>query len=110
MRTVGASLHPWGLTGSRYASERGEPTGRSATPSNRTHRPAHHLINDTTDPLFLGPEAGQQAGGEAVSYTHLDVYKRQAVITALAVLMMTWLVMPHLVRLFKPWLTRTNMN
>jgi antibiotic biosynthesis monooxygenase (ABM) superfamily enzyme len=35
---------------------------------------------------------------------------RTAVITALAVLMMTWLVMPHLVRLFKPWLTRTNMN
>ena len=23
-----------------------------------------HSINDTTDPQFLGPEAGQQAGGE----------------------------------------------
>ena len=24
---------------------------------------SHHSIADTTDPLFLGPEAGQQAGG-----------------------------------------------
>ena len=49
MRTVGASLHPWGLTGCRYASERGEPTGRSATPSRRTHWPAYHPINDTRE-------------------------------------------------------------
>ena len=46
---VGASLHPWGLTGSRYASERGGTTGRSATPSERTHRPAHHPTNDTRE-------------------------------------------------------------
>ena len=52
VRTVGASLHPWGLTGCRYASERGEPTGQSATPSHRTHSPAHHLINDTRAKLF----------------------------------------------------------
>ena len=45
----GRSLHPWGLTGCRYASERGEPTGRSATPSPRTHRPAYHSINDTRE-------------------------------------------------------------
>ena len=45
----GRSLHPWGLTGSRYASERGEPTGRSATPSPRTHRPGYHPINDTRE-------------------------------------------------------------
>ena len=49
VRPVGASLHPWGLSGCRYASERGEPTGRSATPSPRTHRPAHHAINDTRE-------------------------------------------------------------
>ena len=49
VRTVGASLHPWVVTGCRYASERGEPTGRSATPSHRTHRPAHHPINDTRE-------------------------------------------------------------
>ena len=24
---------------------------------------SNHPSNDTTDPLFLGPEAGQQAGG-----------------------------------------------
>ena len=24
---------------------------------------SNHPINDTTDPQFLGPEAGQQAGG-----------------------------------------------
>ena len=46
---MGASLHPWGLTGCRYASDRGEPTGRSATPSHRTHRPAYHPINDTRE-------------------------------------------------------------
>lgn len=49
VRTVGASLHPWGLTGCRYASGRGGTTGRSATPSHRTHRPAHHPINDTRE-------------------------------------------------------------
>ena len=26
---------------------------------------SNHSSNDTTDPLFLGPEAGQQAGGES---------------------------------------------
>jgi hypothetical protein len=26
---------------------------------------SNHPSNDTTDPLFLGPEAGQQAGGKA---------------------------------------------
>ncbi len=35
------------MTGCRYASGRGEPTGRSATPSDRPHRPAHHPFNDT---------------------------------------------------------------
>jgi hypothetical protein len=29
---------------------------------------SNHPINDTTDPLFLGPEAGQQAGGEEQTY------------------------------------------
>ena len=43
------SLHPWGLNGCRYASERGEPTGRSATPSPGTHRPSSHSINDTRE-------------------------------------------------------------
>ena len=46
---VGASLHPWGMNGCRYASERGEPTGRSTPPSHRSHRPAHHPINDTRE-------------------------------------------------------------
>ena len=49
VRTVGASLHPWGQTGCRYASKRGAPTGRSTTPSRRTHRPACHPINDTRE-------------------------------------------------------------
>ena len=49
VRTVGASLHPWGMTGSRYASERGGTTGRSATPSPRTHKPSYHPIDDTRE-------------------------------------------------------------
>jgi hypothetical protein len=49
VRTVGPSLHPWGMTGRRYASERGEPTRRSATPSPGTHRPACHPISDTRE-------------------------------------------------------------
>ena len=53
MRTVGASLHPWGLAGCRYASERGEPTGRSTTPSPRTHRPDFDPNNDTREAFQL---------------------------------------------------------
>ena len=49
VRTVGASLHPWGLTGCRYASERGEPTGGSAAPSTRPHRPGYHPGNDARE-------------------------------------------------------------
>ena len=45
----GRSLHPWGLTECRYASERGGTTGRSATPSHRAHRPAYRPINDTRE-------------------------------------------------------------
>ena len=78
VRTVGASLHPWGLTGCRYASERGEPTGRSATPSPRPLRTACHPINDTREasrlsdlsphrgalqPAQRRPEAGRNALG-----------------------------------------------
>ena len=33
---------------------------------------SNHPINDTTDPLFLGPEAGQQAGGESHTRSELD--------------------------------------
>lgn len=46
VRTVGASLHPWCLTGCRYASERGRTTGGSATPSPEAHRTCCHPIND----------------------------------------------------------------
>ena len=37
------------MSGCRYASERGGTTGRSTIPSPRTHRPAHHPINDTRE-------------------------------------------------------------
>ena len=37
------------MTGCRYASERGEPTGRSTTPSRRTHKPSCHPISDTRE-------------------------------------------------------------
>ena len=37
------------MNGRRYASERGVPTGRSTTPSYRTHRPSSHPINDTRE-------------------------------------------------------------
>ena len=47
MRAVGASLHPWGLTGCRDASERGGTTGRSVTPSPGPHWSSCHRINDT---------------------------------------------------------------
>jgi len=40
----------------------------------------------------------------------LPFLARTAVITGLAVVMMTWLVMPRLVGLFKPWLTRAKTN
>ena len=33
---------------------------------------SNHPINDTTDPQFLGPEAGQQAGGEAPCENELE--------------------------------------
>ena len=33
---------------------------------------SNHPSNDTTDPLFLGPEAGQQAGGEGQCVSELD--------------------------------------
>ena len=33
---------------------------------------SNHPITDTTDPLFLGPEAGQQAGGEEQCVNELD--------------------------------------
>ena len=33
---------------------------------------SNHPINDTTDPLFLGPEAGQQAGGEGPGVNEQD--------------------------------------
>ena len=33
---------------------------------------SNHPINDTTDSLFLGPEAGQQAGGERQCVSELD--------------------------------------
>ena len=33
---------------------------------------SNHPINDTTDPQFLGPEAGQQAGGDKPSVNELD--------------------------------------
>ena len=52
---MGESLHPWGMNGRRYASDRGEPTGRSATPSHRTHRLAYHPTNDTRP----APRAGR---------------------------------------------------
>ena len=29
---------------------------------------SNHPSNDTTDPLFLGPEAGQQAGGKGETH------------------------------------------
>ena len=32
----------------------------------------NHPINNTTDPQFLGPEAGQQAGGESHRRSELD--------------------------------------
>ena len=31
---------------------------------------SNHPSNDTTDPQFLGPEAGQQAGGEDETETY----------------------------------------
>ena len=49
---VGESLHPWGMTGCRYASERDGPDGRSSrstTPSRRTHSPSSHPVNDTRE-------------------------------------------------------------
>jgi len=49
---VGAAFN-LGLTGCRYASERGGTTGRSSIPSNRPHRPAHHPISDTREALQL---------------------------------------------------------
>ena len=33
---------------------------------------SNHPSNDTTDPQFLGPEAGQQAGGESHTRSELD--------------------------------------
>ncbi len=33
---------------------------------------SNHPSNDTTDPQFLGPEAGQQAGGESQSSSELN--------------------------------------
>ena len=33
---------------------------------------SNHPTNDTTDPQFLGPEAGQQAGGEEQGGSELD--------------------------------------
>ena len=33
---------------------------------------SNHPINDTTDPQFLGPEAGQQAGGEGQGVSEMD--------------------------------------
>ena len=33
---------------------------------------SNHPSNDTTDPQFLGPEAGQQAGGESHNRSELD--------------------------------------
>ena len=33
---------------------------------------SNHPSNDTTDPQFLGPEAGQQAGGEGQRVNELD--------------------------------------
>ena len=35
---------------------------------------SNHPSNDTTDPLFLGPEAGQQAGGEEETYDLTATY------------------------------------
>jgi predicted RNA methylase len=35
---------------------------------------SNHPSNDTTDPLFLGPEAGQQAGGEEQTYDLTATY------------------------------------
>ena len=35
---------------------------------------SNHPSNDTTDPLFLGPEAGQQAGGEEQTYELTATY------------------------------------
>ena len=33
---------------------------------------SNHPSNDTTDPLFLGPEAGQQAGGKGQCVNEMD--------------------------------------
>ena len=35
---------------------------------------SNHPSNDTTDPLFLGPEAGQQAGREEQTYDLTATY------------------------------------
>ena len=35
---------------------------------------SNHPITDTTDPQFLGPEAGQQAGGEEQTYDLTATY------------------------------------
>ena len=35
---------------------------------------SNHPSNDTTDPLFLGPEAGQQADGEEQTYNLTATY------------------------------------
>lgn len=35
---------------------------------------SNHPSNDTTDPQFLGPEAGQQAGGEEQTYDLTATY------------------------------------
>ena len=72
VRTVGASLHPWGVTGCRYASERGEPTGRSATPSHRTHRPAHHPINDTREASQLSDPSPHRGALQRQPQTRFD--------------------------------------
>ena len=40
---------------------------------------SNHPINDTTDPLFLGPEAGQQAGGEGQGLQELMAWNEDGV-------------------------------
>ena len=38
----------------------------------QSNHPTSTCTSNTTDPLFLGPEAGQQAGGEGHSRSELD--------------------------------------
>ena len=38
----------------------------------QSNHPISNSISDTTDPQFLGPEAGQQAGGESHTRSELD--------------------------------------